>query len=177
MIGTERRARRAKFRYHARERRIHDGDLGALTDKIVEMNDVARTHSDAAVAGRVADVSFFGGAVNVNHAAIGVRVLWLEAAQPNDACDDRVAPGRVGRDDFTGASSIFKHGADGCAVPDLLGNREASKGCAITSASITDAKLRGRNGISRKQSTLLKQGKLLIADADQDLMLAVGCCA
>ena len=55
----------------------------------IKLGDVLRFHADAAVTCGTADLFFLRRSMNINTALKGVRVLRLEATQPDDARDDR----------------------------------------------------------------------------------------
>src|SRR5204862_1739503 len=76
--------------------RSDNRDLRAQADHIIKFDHVVRTHSHATVTDRQSQVSFFRRSVNVDIAAESIRVLQLSSTQPNDAANDRIAPGSVG---------------------------------------------------------------------------------
>ena len=86
-----------------------DVDAGAGADGVVEFDDVAGAHSDAAVAGWCADGVFLRGAVDVDVSVVGLAVLGLEAFEPQDAGDDGVATWGIDGEDFTGELSGFEY--------------------------------------------------------------------
>lgn len=97
-----------------------DNDGSAEADFAVEIDDVAGRHADAAVGGRAAEFVFFWGAVDVDHAAVGVAVIGFEAAELHDASDDGVAAWLVGTDDFASGAAAFEDAAEGCVVADFF---------------------------------------------------------
>src|ERR1041385_5360900 len=70
-------AARGGTRNHCIQRRIHNIYFGADADDVVEFNDVARAHANAAVADRQTDITLLRRPVNINVARISERVLWL----------------------------------------------------------------------------------------------------
>ena len=56
-----------------------------MTDAVVEVANIAAAHADAAVGSRCTEATFFGGAVDVDGAAVGVAVALLGAGEPEDA--------------------------------------------------------------------------------------------
>ena len=67
----------------------------------IKLGDIPRFHPDAAVTCGATDLFFFRCAVNVNATLKRVRVLRLEAAQPDDARSNGVAARSVGLKNFT----------------------------------------------------------------------------
>src|SRR5437762_8869463 len=85
-----------EFRDNLNQGRSDNRDLRAQADHIIKFDHVVRTHSHATVTDRHSQVSFFRRSVNVDIAAESIRVLRLSPTQPNNAGDDRVAPGSIG---------------------------------------------------------------------------------
>jgi hypothetical protein len=75
---------------------VEDGHSGANGDPVKDLNHVAGTHPNTAVARFFAQAVFRGGAVNIDAPVIGIFVRVVQTAQPNDAAHDRVPAGRVG---------------------------------------------------------------------------------
>src|SRR6185312_14553003 len=86
----------SELRHNLIQGRIDNRDLCAQPDHLVKFNYVIRTHSHATVTDRQSQVSFFRRSVNIDITAEGIRVLRLSSTQPNDAANDRIAPGSIG---------------------------------------------------------------------------------
>src|SRR5215471_1763570 len=106
----------------ADERRVYDGHCRSDSYNVIQLDDVARSHSDASVARGGADPPFLWSAVNVNVPPKRVGILSFKSAQPKDPCHDRISTGRVGEDNFSSASPVFEYGAGRGIVTDLLSN-------------------------------------------------------
>src|SRR5437016_4098013 len=78
------------------QRRVDNRDLCAQSDHLVKFDDVIRPHPHATVTDRQSQGSFFRRSVNVDIAAEGIRVLRFPSAQPDNAANDRIAPGSIG---------------------------------------------------------------------------------
>src|SRR5947209_8766665 len=131
--------RRSKFGDYGSQRRIDNRYLGAGADVTIKVDDVDRTHANAAIACGPADVSFFRRAMNVNVSSKRIPVSRFHPAQPNDSRYNRIATGRIHGDDFTSSASIFKHRSWRRAVADLVRDFEFAERGAVTTRSIAQA--------------------------------------
>src|SRR6059058_4204007 len=84
-------------------------------------------HSDATVAGWTPDHFLLGRAVNVNASAKSMRVGHFQTAQPNDAGDNGITPGRIRLENFAGPVAIVKHGSRGRVVANFLHDLQKPK--------------------------------------------------
>ena len=81
------------------------------------------------------------GAQNVDVAAVGVRVLRFEAAEPQDSSDNRIAPGRIRDQDFARAPAIFEHRSARSGAANLLRDFEFAQRCCLAARRVTDREL------------------------------------
>ena len=156
------------------ERFIHDRDFRTPTDDVIELDDVARTHADATVARRPANVSFLWCAVNVDEAAVGIRVLRFSSAQPKNSRDDGITTGRIRRQNFTRAAAVLKNRSTRRGAADLFRDFHFAQRRAAAARRITEGKLRRRNGIRCQKSAIVEQSHPLLGHADDDVMAGVG---
>src|SRR5206468_12294039 len=120
---------------------------------------------DAAVAGWAADRLLFRRAMNVNAATKSVSVLTFEAAQPEDACNHRIATRRIWCKNFTREAPVMKNSADWCMVTNFLRHSQVTKRSRHSSPKIAQSELGCGNGISCHFCAVLQEHQLLIADA------------
>ena len=60
--------------------------------------------------------------MNVNAAIKGVGVRRLQTSEPDDACDDRIATGRIGLKNLTSETPLMKNRTRGSVVTDFFGD-------------------------------------------------------
>src|SRR5207248_11517549 len=89
--------------------------------------------------------------VNVNVAAVGIRVLSFQAAQPENAADDRIAAGRVRDENFASRPAIFEDSSDDCSAADFFCNLQLAQWRATTSWRVANRELRCGNRICRDE--------------------------
>src|SRR4030095_2174465 len=159
--------------YCADERRVHDRYCRAHPSDIVQLNDVAGAHPDTSVARWHSDKPFFWCAVNVNIPAECISVLRFASSQPKNARDNGIATWRIWHDNLARANPILEHGARRRIVTDLLRDLELAQRRAAAPQIIAQPELRRRNRIRGHQGASVQNGKLLLARADDDVMLSV----
>src|SRR5215471_806695 len=159
------------------ERRVHDRHRRSNSYDVVQLNDVGGAHSNASVACWRSDFPFFRRAVDVNISAECVGILCFESTQPENTCHDWVAAGRIRQHSFAGASAVFKYGAWRRAIANFFCDRKLAQRRIPAASPITKSKLRRGDWVDRHQIAAIEKGQFLIARADDDLMLGVGCCA
>src|SRR5216110_1842514 len=93
------------------ERHVYDRYCGADSNDVVHLYDVARAHPDASVTRRRTNFPFLRRAMDVDVPPKRIRVLRFETAQPEDTRHDWVATGRVCRNDFASAPTVFEYRA------------------------------------------------------------------
>src|SRR4030095_16930655 len=108
------------------KRSRNDFDHGTVSDSVVELNDVARTHADAAVAGGAAHLSLLRRPVNVDRPIVGAPVLSLESTQTEDPSNDRIAAWRVNGHNLARRLAILELHSDRRTPSDLLCDFHAS---------------------------------------------------
>src|ERR1043166_9178617 len=160
-------------RHDGFERFVYDRDFGPPTDDIVKLNDVARTHAHASVAGRPANISFLGRAVNVNEAAVGIRILRFPSPQPKNSRHNRITARRIRRKNFTRRPAVLESRSAGCGAANLFRNFQFAKRRAAAARQISEGKLRRRNGIGCEKSAIIEQGQPLLGHADDDVVASV----
>src|SRR5579864_9419873 len=143
---------------------------------IEQMGDVTRPHPNATVTGRTANQSFHRCAVNVNGSFIRASVASLQAAQPQNSRDDRVASPGGWTKNFTNGNPRFEHSAEGCVRSDFGCDLDKAQWCGVTAGAIPDAEFRGRDRELSGRFAVLDQSKFLVGDADDDCRLAEGVC-
>ena len=72
---------------------------------------VTGAHPDASVTGGRTDFPFLGCAVDVNVPPKCVGILRFQSTQPENPRHDRIATGRIGKDEFASASPTLEHRA------------------------------------------------------------------
>src|SRR5262245_10764341 len=157
----------------ADEGRVHNRYCRTHADNIVQLNDVVGAHPDTSVARRHPDKPFFRRAVNVDIPAECISVLRFASSQPKNARDYGIATGRIWQDNLARPNSIFKHGPRRCIVTDLPRDLELAQRRAAAPQVIAQPELRRRNRISGHQGAAVQNGKLLLARADDNVMLRV----
>src|SRR5260370_21963880 len=105
-------------------------------------------HSDTTVAGWAPDHFLLGGAVNVNASAESMRVGHFQTAQPHDACDNGITPGRIRLEYFAGPPAIVKHCSRGRVVANLLHDLQKPKRRCHPSPIIAQTESGSGNGIN-----------------------------
>src|SRR5690242_13113095 len=115
--------------------------------------------------------------MNVDVAAKCISVLRLASTQPENSRHDRIATRRIWCHNFTCADSVFEHGARRCVIANLLCYFQLTQRRAAASQGIPQPEFRSRDGIGGQQRTVIEDGELLIASANDDVMLRVGRCA
>ena len=125
------------------ERIESDLHAGALSHDVIKPDDVARAHADTTIAGRGSDLSFLRRSVDVDVAAVGVLILRLEAAQPENPGHDRVPAGGIDRNDLARWLSALEFHARRSPAAKFFRDFEASERRAICAGVIAEAKSRG----------------------------------
>ena len=120
-----------------------DRDFGAAADGIEKLDDVARAHADAAVAGWLADVALFRRAMDVDAAPEGVSVAGLQPVEPQDPGDDRIASGRIDFDDLSGRTTAFEDCAGRRSPADFLFDAQRAERGGVAARPVSEAELRG----------------------------------
>ena len=92
----------------------------ATPDHVVKLNHVSAIACAHNHNYRLSDIPFLRRAMNINVASKRVRILRFESAQPENACHDRIAPGRIDAEQFTGAPAIFEHSAERRTIADFF---------------------------------------------------------
>ena len=87
---------------------------------VVKCGHVARSHADAAEAGRPANRLLFVSSVNVNAALESTRVRGLQSTEPNNARHHRIAPGSIGSQNLACPAAIMEDCSERRVVADLL---------------------------------------------------------
>src|SRR5205085_10066549 len=111
--------------------------------------------------------------VNVNVAAVGIRVLSFQAAQPENAADDRIAAGRVRDENFASRPAIFEDSSDDCSAADFFCNLQLAQWRATTSWRVANRELRCGNRIRRDERAIVEQGQALLGNTDHNSMARV----
>src|SRR5207249_11251499 len=94
---------------------------------IVKRDHAPRPHPNATEAERLADVAFFGCAMNVNATVVRSRILPFHSAQPDHPRNDGITIRRIGADNFTRTRATFYHCASRQMVPKLSEHRERAE--------------------------------------------------
>jgi len=173
VVGLRHLRTGSQFRNYCSKWRVDDRHLSARADLTVKIDDVERSHANATIACRTPDISLFRCAVNVNVAAVRVRVATFFAAQPDDTGDNRIASRRIYRHQFASPASIFENRSRRCGVPDFVRDLKFTQWCPKTSRSIAQPKFRSGNRVSSHKGTFFEQGQFLIVDANHDVMFGV----
>src|SRR6266496_6647273 len=135
---------------------------------VVKCGHVARSHADAAEAGRPANYFLFVSSVNVNAALESVGVRRFQSAQPNNARHHRIAAGSIRLQNLAGPATIMEDGSKRRAVADFLRDLQQSKRSGETAPRIAQAISRGRNRIRRYNCSVLDQHQLLVPHTDDN---------
>src|SRR6266550_2265690 len=142
-------------------------------DAIVKCGNIARLHSNAAVAGRTADALLLRRAMNVNATLKGMRVLRLESAQPDDTSDHRVAPGSIGLKNFPGQSPLVEDCAGGRVATNFFLDGEVTQRSCHSPPVIANPEHGGGHRVSRYFPAVLNKHQLLITYADDHLVRCI----
>src|SRR5213083_553989 len=102
---------RSHTRNRVDERRVYDCYCRSDSYDVVQLDDVAGTHPDAAVTRGRADSPFLWRAVDVNVPCKRVCILRFKSTQPQDPRHDRVPTWRVGQDNLASATPVFEYRA------------------------------------------------------------------
>src|SRR4029079_11728425 len=121
------------------ERTGDDVDFGAHADRIEKIDDIARAHADAAVAGGSPDAPLRRSAVDVDGAIVREAILRLEAFQPEDARDDGVTARSIDLDDLAGRTAALEFHPDRLSGADFLGDFQSAEWRAAATRTVTDA--------------------------------------
>src|SRR6266516_4075085 len=113
----------------------------AAANDFVQIDDIAGAHSNASVTHRQTNVPFLRCAVNVNVPSKGVCVLRLASTQPENAGDDRIATGRIWRNDFACATAIFEYRARRGIVTDFFCDLQLAQWSTTAAWPIAQTKL------------------------------------
>ena len=159
-------------------RGLGDGLLGdvhfrADADDVIKLDDIGAAHADTAEAGGRADAPLLGRAVNVNVPAVGVAVAGLEALEPEDSGNDRVAAGSIGPEDFAGLALVLEDGAGGRVAADFSGDPEFAQRRAAAAGSVTQAELGSGYRVLGDRTAFIEEELTLLRDADDDAMPGV----
>src|SRR5690349_16620875 len=131
----------------ADKRRVYDCDCRSDSHDIVQLDDVAGTHSDAAITRRRSDSPFLWRTVDVNVSRKRVRILCFKSTQPQDPRHDRIATRRIGQNDFASAPPVFEYRARWSIVTDFLRNLQLSEWRSLAAWAIAETKLGRRDRI------------------------------
>jgi hypothetical protein len=112
--------------------------------------------------------------VNINAATEGVRVGSFEAAQPDDARNDRVAALCIRLEDFAGKPAVPEHRSGGRMVANFLRHLEETERGGHSPPVIAQTKLGSRNGIGGQPGAISHDHQLLVFHADDDAAGTIG---
>src|SRR5439155_14274071 len=101
-------------------------------DNVVKLNYIPGPHPDASETGRLSNVPFLRCAVNVNVAAVGIRVLRFASPQPENAGHDWIAAGSIRDQDLASATPVLEDGSQRSAVANLFRNFKFAERRPIT---------------------------------------------
>src|SRR5205823_5414449 len=133
-----------------------------------------RTHSNASVTHREANVAFLRRTVDVNHARICVCGLRIAATQPKNTRNDWITSWRIWCNDLARAASILKDSARWCVIANFLRDLQFTQWSTRAARPIAEAKFGCGHRIDSHQVTAIKKCQLLFAGADNDAMPGIG---
>src|ERR1700745_771721 len=111
----------------ADKRRVYDCDCRSDSHDIVQLDDVAGTHPDAAVTRRRSDSPFLWRTVDVNIPRKRIRILRFKSPLPQEPRHDRIPTRRIGQNDFASAPPVFEYRARWSVLPDFLRHLKLSE--------------------------------------------------
>lgn len=111
--------------------------------------------------------------MNVNEALEGIAVVGFETIEPEDAGNDGVTPGGIGREDFTGGNAGFENGTRGKVIADFFSDTEFTCRCAVASGFAAEAEFGGGDGVEGDGFAIAEEGHALFRNADEDGVAAV----
>src|ERR1700690_2585575 len=100
-----------KFPDGAADCLIDDSNARTDGDPVEEFYNVTGTHANAAVTRLFSQFVFLRGPMDVNATVKGIPCRVVQSAQPDNAADDRIPPGRVYGQHFAGIVSPWKTAA------------------------------------------------------------------
>jgi hypothetical protein len=115
--------------------------------------------------------------MDVDASAKRVAVLGLQAFEPNNSRHNRIAPGRIRPENFSGSTTTPEDSTKRSARPNLLCHLHASQRSCAASRSIAQSEFRRGNEESANQSRFVVKLHALIGYADQDSVITISCCA
>lgn len=101
--------------------------------EIEELDDILIFQANAAVAGAASDAGFVIGAVDVNVAVVGVRIVRLGAVQPEDAREHEIILRVHARLPVADGLAGLKDRAARCCITMLFLHDEIPKRCFVAS--------------------------------------------
>lgn len=106
--------------------------MGSLVNPAENIDHIVVPKADASVAGRGSDEVLLIGSMDVNVALAGVGVLRIESFKPEDPGEHEILFPSLFRN-LSGRNTAAEDHSCRCALADLLGYPEASRGCPETS--------------------------------------------
>ena len=106
--------------------------MGSLVNPAEKIDHIVVPKADASVAGRGSDEVLLIGSMDVNVAVAGIGVLRIESFKPEDPGEHEILFPSLIRN-LSGRNTAAEDHPCRCALADLLGYHEASRGCPETS--------------------------------------------
>lgn len=151
-----------------------DENSGILGDYVEKLYDIAGAHANASETYWFADVSFLGRSMNVNVSFERIFISRLNSFEPDNAGDNRIAPGGIDRDDLAGWNAAFENGSCRSIFADFFLHFQNPDRRGIRARIVPEAKFRGGNGVDGNGESIPKQDHLLIRSAHDNRFLGNG---
>ena len=98
---------------------------------MIKINDVLGFHTNAAIRNRATYLLFDRGPVNINEAAIGIKIVAFLTTEPEDTGHNRITSFGVWLQNYSGLTTALEDCAFRCSFADFFCNDMVSKWSAI----------------------------------------------
>lgn len=98
---------------------------------MIEINDVFGFHANAAIRNGATNLLLDRGPVDINEAAVGIKVVPFLATEPEDTSYDWISSFGVWLQNHSGLTAALEDGAFRCSLADFLCNDVVAKWSAI----------------------------------------------
>lgn len=141
---------------------------------VEEFDHIPRSHADATVADREADIPLLRGAVDVDIPPECIAVAGFESLEPEDARDDRVAARCIHGENLAGWNAALENSPRRQAMADLFLDPHFSERGAVGSGSVAEAELRGRDGVGAEGEVVFQDDHALVRGTDDQSVSGLG---
>jgi len=131
---------------------------------------MAGFHANTSIGGGTPDVSFGGGAVNVDASTISISVVAFPTAEPKDSTYYRVASRGVWTNDVASGTAAPEYGSRAGATTNFFSNNVTTQRCSVSSTATSQAEFGGRYRVGFDRFSIVNQKHFLVTHAYDHLV-------